>query len=71
MGAVSCPVCGTVNPHSTVRCGKYKGHICMKHCYEGCEFHFNTETSVVHCFYLDRQKEKKKLLELQQKQSQE
>ncbi len=72
MGKIECLACGAVNPHTMVRCGKYKGYICENHCYEGCEFLGKNETTIVHCFYRDRkEEEKKKLSELQEEQFQE
>lgn len=48
-----CPACGAANPHSTVRCGKYRAYICGEHC-KGCEFFSGYSKPVVHCFYRDR-----------------
>lgn len=72
MEKIICPACGAENPHSMVRCRKYRSYICERHCSEGCEYFSGYETSIVHCYFRERKKEeKKKLLELQEKQSQE
>lgn len=57
-----CPVCGA-KMHFTVKCGKYNGPICDKHCGEngGCEYFSGRETSVEHCYYRDRMIEQWKL----------
>ncbi len=67
-----CPACGAENPHSMVRCGKYRAYICEKHCGEGCEYFSGHKTSITHCFFREKKiEEKKKLLELQEKHFQE
>ena len=67
-----CPACGAENPHSMVRCGQNKAYICEKHCREGCEHFSGDQTSLSHCFFREKRiAERKKLLELQEKQSQE
>lgn len=72
MGKIICPECGAEDPHSMVRCGKYRAYICEKHCGEGCEYFSGHNTSLSHCYFRERKiEERKKLLELQEKQSQE
>ena len=58
---MACPACGAKDVKSVVRCGKYRAHICMKHCYEGCEYFSDFGgSSIVHCFFRDKLIEKHK-----------
>lgn len=57
---MACPKCGEKHPNSMVRCGKFRAYICEKHCNEGCEYFSGFETTHVHCFFRDKQIEKRK-----------
>lgn len=57
---MKCPKCGAEHPNAMVRCGIYRAYICEKHCGEGCEYFSGFETSVVHCYFRDRQIERRK-----------
>lgn len=60
-----CPACGKDNACGMVRCGKYRAYICMKHCYNGCEYFTDFGgTSITHCVFRERMIEKRKAAEL-------
>ncbi len=64
MSYPTCPACGEKGAGSMVRCGKYRAYICMKHCYEGCEYFSDFGgTSIVHCFFRECMIEKRKAAE--------
>lgn len=60
-----CPACGRNDANSMVRCGKYRAYVCMKHCYNGCEYFTDFGgTSITHCVFRERMIEKRKAAEL-------
>lgn len=70
MGNFYCAACGTENPHSTVKCGKYGAYICMKHCI-GCKYFSGTESPIWHCCFKEKKAEEEKRSKLLEMQTEE